>query len=189
MGVETSRRRFLHTTGAALAASPFLLSRAHGRSPSDVVNHAVIGAGNQGSQHVKRFHAAKNCRVVAVCDIDPVRLDKAAASLPDAAVKKYTDFRKLLEDKDVDSVSVVTADHWHVPVALAAILAGKHVYLEKPCSHNVREANLVARCAREHKKCVQHGTQRRSSAEDMAGVRALKAGLIGEVYLAKAINH
>jgi predicted dehydrogenase len=189
MSLETSRRRFLQTTGAALAAGPFILSRAQARSPSDIVNHAVIGAGNQGTQHIKRFHAAKNCRVVAVCDIDPARLDKAAASLPDASVKKYTDFRKLLEDKDVDSVSVVTADHWHVPVALAAILSGKHVYLEKPCSHNVHEANLVAKAAREHNKCVQHGTQRRSTAEDMAGVRALKEGLIGDVYMAKAINH
>jgi predicted dehydrogenase len=189
MGAETSRRRFLKTTGAALAAGPFILSRAHGQSPNGIVNHAVIGTGQQGSQHVKRFHAAKDCRVVAVCDLDPARLDKAAASLQDASVKKYTDFRKLLENKDVDSVSVATTDHWHVPIALAAILAGKHVYVEKPCSHNIHEANLLLKCAREHKKCVQHGTQRRSAAEDMAGVRALKEGLIGDVYMAKAINH
>lgn len=186
---ESSRRRFLQTTGAALAAGPFILSRAHGQSSNEIVNHAVIGTGGQGSQHVKRFNAVKNCRVIAVCDLDPERLDKAASSLQDASVKKYADFRKLLENKDVDSVSVATADHWHVPVALAAILAGKHVYVEKPCSHNIHEANLLAKCAREHKKCVQHGTQRRSSAEDMAGVRALKEGLIGDVYAAKAINH
>jgi predicted dehydrogenase len=186
---ESSRRRFLQTTGAALAAGPFILSRAHGQSPNDIVNHAVIGTGQQGSQHVKRFHAAGNCRVVAVCDLDPERLERAASSLADASVKKYTDFRRLLDDKDVDSVSVATTDHWHVPVALAAILAGKHVYVEKPCSHNIHEANLLVKAAREHKKCVQHGTQRRSSPEDMAGVRALKEGLIGDVYMAKAINH
>jgi predicted dehydrogenase len=139
--------------------------------------------------HVERFNAVKNCRVIAVSDLDPERLDKATQSLQDPSVKKYKDFRKLLENKDVDSVSVVTADHWHVPVALAALLAGKHVYVEKPCSHNIHEANLLAKLAGESGKCVQHGTQRRSSAEDMAGVRALKEGLIGDVYAAKAINH
>jgi predicted dehydrogenase len=189
MKPETSRRRFLRTTGAALAAGPFILSRAHGQSPNGIVNHAVIGTGGQGSQHVTRFHAAKNCRVVAVCDLDPARLDKAAASVADGPVRKYADFRKLLEDKDVDSVSVATTDHWHVPIALAAILAGKHVYVEKPCSHNIHESNLLVKAAREHRKCVQHGTQRRSTAEDMAGVRAIKEGLIGDVYMAKAINH
>jgi predicted dehydrogenase len=153
------------------------------------VNHAVIGLGPQGSGHVERFSKLENCRVVALCDLDPERLDKAAASLGDASVKKYADFRKLLEDGDVDSVSVATTDHWHTPIALAAILAGKHVYVEKPCSHNIHEANLLARCAKEYGKCVQHGTQRRSAAEDMAGVRALKEGLIGDVYMAKAINH
>jgi predicted dehydrogenase len=186
---ESSRRRFLQTTGAALAAGPFILSRAHGQSPNETVNHAVIGTGPRGNQHVKQFNAVKNCRVIAVCDLDPERLDKAASSLQDASVKKYSDFRKLLENKDVDSVSVATTDHWHVPVALAAILAGKHVYVEKPCSHNIHEANLLAKCAKQYKKCVQHGTQRRSAAEDMAGVRALKEGLIGDVYAAKAINH
>ena len=189
MGTESSRRRFLQTTGAALAAGPFILSRAHGQSPNEIVNHAVIGTGGQGSGHVKRFNAVKNCRVIAVCDLDPERLDKAALSLQDPSVKKYADFRKLLENKEIDSVSVATTDHWHVPVALAAILAGKHVYVEKPCSHNIHEANLLAKCAREYKKCVQHGTQRRSAAADMAGVRALKEGLIGDVHVAKAINH
>jgi len=95
----------------------------------------------------------------------------------------------LLENKDIDTVSVVTCDHWHTPVAMAAIMAGKHVYVEKPCSHNIHEANLLVKCAEEHGKCVQHGTQRRSASADMAGVRALKEGIIGDVYVAKAINH
>jgi predicted dehydrogenase len=185
---EFSRRRFLQTTGAALATGPLILSRAHG-SPNETVNHAVIGIGGRGLGHCRRFNEIENCKVVAVSDLDPSRIDKAVESLGDASVKKYPDFRKLLEDKDIDSVSVATADHWHVPVALHAILAGKHVYLEKPASHNIHEANLVVKCAKEHKKCVQHGTQRRSSAEDMAGVRALKEGVIGDVYMAKAINH
>lgn len=187
MQPDLSRRGFLKTTGAALAAGPLLLTRAQA-SPNATVNHAVIGIGGRGMRHVERFDAVEGCRVVAVSDLDPTRLDRAAKALQ-GSVKKYRDFRKLLEDEDVDSVSIATADHWHVPVALAAILAGKHVYVEKPCSHNIHESNLLARCAREHGKCVQHGTQRRSSAEDMAGVRALEEGLIGDVYMAKAINH
>ena len=188
MQSEFTRRRFIRTTGAALAAGPLILSRAQA-APSETVNHAVIGIGGRGLGHVKSFNAIKNCKVIAVSDLDPTRLDKAAEELQDPSVKKYKDFRKLLENKDVDSVSVATADHWHVPVALAALLAGKHVYVEKPCSHNIHESNLLAKLAKESGKCVQHGTQRRSSAEDMAGVRAMKEGLIGDVYMAKAINH
>jgi predicted dehydrogenase len=185
-----SRRNFIKTTGVALSAAPFVLSRAHGSSPNEILNHAVIGTGSQGSGHVRRFDAADNCRIVAVCDVDPERLDKAA-QIPknSSGVKKYSDYRKLLEDKDIDSVSVATCDHWHTPVALAAILAGKQVYVEKPCSHNIHEANLLVKCAKEYKKCVQHGTQRRSASEDIAAIKALKTGIIGDVLMAKAINH
>jgi predicted dehydrogenase len=155
-----------------------------------MLNHAVIGTGSRGLGHVRNFDSTKNCRVIAVCDVDPERLEKAAG-IPAASsrVRKYSDYRKLLENVQVDSVSIATCDHWHAPIALAAILAGKHVYIEKPCSHNIHEANLLVKAAVEYKRCVQHGTQRRSSAEDAAAVRAIRDGLIGEVYLAKAVNH
>jgi len=127
---------------------------------------------------------------VAICDVDPAHLDKTAQQVAERAQpKKYSDFRRLLDDKSIDSISIATCDHWHTPVALAAIVAGKHVYVEKPASHTVHEANLLLKAAKEHKKCVQHGTQRRSGADNMAVVKALSDGIIGQVYAAKAINH
>jgi predicted dehydrogenase len=159
-------------------------------SPNERIRHAVIGTGNQGKSHCKSFAQIKDCEVVALCDVDPERLNQVAPLLPNAtSVKKYSDFRLLLEDKTIDTVSIATCDHWHTPIALAAILAGKHVYVEKPCSHNVRESNLLVKAAREHKKCVQHGTQRRSSGQVKAAVQALRDGVIGKVLVAKAINH
>ncbi len=184
-----NRRKFLTQSGAAAAAAvsfPSILRAA----ASERIRHAVIGTGGQGRSHCKNFSQVKDCEVVALCDLDPERLGQAAALLPNAgSVKKFDDFRRLLEDKTIDTVSIATCDHWHTPIALAAILAGKHVYVEKPCSHNIHESNLLVKAAREHKKCVQHGTQRRSSGQVNAAVKALREGTIGKVLAAKAINH
>jgi len=149
----------------------------------------MIGLGGRGQGLLRQFASLSRCRVVALCDVDPERLSKAAAMLGQGSPKTFSDYRKVLDDNSIQAVCIATPDHWHVPIALAAILAGKHVYIEKPCSHNIRETNLLVRCAREYKKCVQHGTQRRSAAADMAGVQAIREGMIGDVYLAKAINH
>ncbi|MBM3840055.1 MAG: Gfo/Idh/MocA family oxidoreductase [Verrucomicrobia bacterium] len=187
-----TRRNFVKASGASLAslASLNLPNTFAQSSPNERIRHAVIGTGGQGTGHCRAFAKLKDCEVVAVCDLDPARRDKAAASLPNAShVKKYDDFRRLLEDKSIDTVSIATCDHWHTPIALAAILAGKHVYVEKPCSHNVQESRLLVKAARQYKICVQHGTQRRSSGEAMAAVQALRDGVIGKVLVGKAINH
>jgi predicted dehydrogenase len=185
---KINRRSFVEKTGAVLAAGPLLVSQGAAALPNSTVNHAVIGTGGRGTQHVKKISRIPGARVVAVCDIDPELLDRAANIPQGNPVKKYKDFRKLLENSDIDSVSVCTPDHWHTPVAMAAILAGKHVFVEKPCSHNLREAELLVQCAQQHNKCVQHGTQRRSDPLEIAGVRALNEGVIGDVHTAKAIN-
>jgi predicted dehydrogenase len=187
-----TRRNFVKQTGAGLVglASFHSIKALAQNSPNERIRHAVIGTGGQGSSHCRAFAQLKGCEVAAVCDLDPQRRDKAAASLPNAErVKKYDDFRKLLEDRSIDTVSIATCDHWHTPVALAAILAGKHVYVEKPCSHNVHESRLLVKAALQFNKCVQHGTQRRSSGEAIAAVQALRDGVIGKVLVAKAINH
>jgi predicted dehydrogenase len=187
-----TRRKYLKSTAAGLAASaaPAILSRAAAGSPNETANHAVVGLGNQGSSHAQRFSKTKNCRLVAICDVDPKRLDKAAKGVAEPAQpKKYADFRELLDDKDIDTISIASCDHWHTPIALAAILAGKHVYVEKPAGHTVHEANLLLKASKEHNKCVQHGTQLRSHAGHMALVKALREGIIGNVYTAKTINH
>ena len=186
---DWSRRRFIGTAGAGLVGmSMFSIGKGWAQgTPNDRIRHAVIGTGSRGRGHVNEFKEAAGCEVVAICDVDPKRLAQAGEMVPNA--KQYADFRKLLEDDSIDSVSIATADHWHVPVALAALQAGKHVYCEKPCSHNVHEANLLAKAARHFGKCVQHGTQRRSKGDHQAAVQALRDGIIGKVYMAKAINH
>jgi predicted dehydrogenase len=185
-----NRRALLHLAGPAGTA--LLSASSHRRvlGANEKIRHGVIGTGAMGSNHIRLFGAAKDCEVVAVCDVDPERVRKAAtlASNPER-VRQYSDYRKLLEDRSIDTVSIATCDHWHTPIALAAILAGKHVYVEKPCSHNVRESELLVKAAREHRKCVQHGTQRRSWSELKNAMQALREGAIGKVLAAKAINH
>jgi predicted dehydrogenase len=190
---QWTRRKFIKkAAGAGLAASaaPFIMTRANGASPNETVNHAVVGTGGQGGGHAEGFSRTKNTRLVAICDVDPARLERTAKRVSENAnVKMYSDYRKLLEDKDIDTISIATCDHWHTPVALAAIMAGKHVYVEKPSSHTVHEANLLMKAAKQYNKCVQHGTQRRSSTSLITAAKALKSGVIGEVYMAKAVNH
>lgn len=191
-GSSLNRRAFLKSTSTALAGVAALnawQARAQD-SPNERIRHAVIGTGGMGKNHCRSFSAVPGCEVAAVCDVDPERLGLAAALLPNAStVQKFSDFRRLLEDKTIDTVSIATCDHWHTPIALAAMLAGKHVYVEKPCSHNVRESHLLLQAAREFKKCVQHGTQKRSWRATQAAVQAVRDGVIGKVLAAKAINH
>jgi len=185
-----SRRTFLQAAGVGLAASAVAVSRRAKAAPGDRIRHAVIGVGRQGQGHVKRFAAQPDCEVVAVCDVDPERREEAAALLPDPSkVAKYEDLHKLLEDASIDSVTVATPDHWHTPAALWALKAGKHVYVEKPCCHNVREGQALVAAARKTGKCVQHGTQNRCGADRKEAVRFLREGGLGKVRVAKAINH
>ncbi|MCC6488667.1 MAG: Gfo/Idh/MocA family oxidoreductase [Candidatus Hydrogenedentes bacterium] len=186
-----SRRSFLSATGGILATGAALsASRGASAAPLDRVRHAVVGLGGQGSSHAAAFNDVPDCEVVAVCDLDPARLEKAKGKLnPSGALKTYTDFRLLLEDKEIDTVSVATPDHWHTPVALAALAVGKHVYVEKPCSHNVREGILLAEAAARTGKCVQHGTQSRSGKGIQEAIAFLQSGALGKVRMAKAINH
>ncbi len=190
---ETSRRSFLKSAGAGAAATSVVLStsRSGWSAPNERVRHAVIGVGSQGGTHCKNFSRLEDeCEVVAVCDVDPERLAEAREDLPNSErVQAHDDFRRLLEDESIDSVSVTTPDHWHTPVALAALAAGKHVYVEKPCCHNIREGQLLVEAAAQTGKCVQHGTQSRSGKGIQDAMQFIREGGIGEVRMAKAINH
>lgn len=154
------------------------------------LRHAVIGTGGMGTNHLNGFSKTEGVTIVAACDLDPERQAKVEEWWKGKFdAKFYTDFRELLADPDIDSVSVTTPDHWHTPVALHALKAGKHVYVEKPCSHNIHEALVLERAARETGLCVQHGTQHRSGAGSMEAVKMMREGAIGKVRMAKAINH
>ena len=186
---EWSRRNFLRSGLAVSSAS--LLARKAVASPNNVVRHAVIGTGGMGSSHCRRFSKlGADVEVVAVCDVDPERREKAAQDLPNASkVTRYDDYRRVLDDQGIDTVTVTTPDHWHTKIAIEAMMAGKHVYVEKPCSHNVAEGRALAKAADKYKKCAQQGTQHRSGAGVIEAMKFLHEGKLGKVRLAKAIDH
>lgn len=185
-----TRKQFFATTGKAVAFAALASGAATGHAaPSGRIRHAVIGCGGQGSRHGREFTNFNDCDVVAVCDVDPERRGKLAHALPNTeSVQVEEDFRRVLDNPEIDSVSVTTPDHWHTPIAIAALQAGKHVYVEKPCSHTVMEGYALAAAAKASGKCVQHGTQSRGTAAIQQGIAWMKDGGLGKVRMAKAIN-
>ncbi len=190
----SSRRHFLAQTAAGAVASATLSSAGSARAAgaNERLRVGVIGLGGQGSVHLRSLLGLRNVEVAYLCDPDKNRLGRAAEQVRRAeqgrAAQSVADLRKVLDDPSLDAVTIATPDHWHAPAAILAIQAGKHVYVEKPCSHNIREGRLLLEAAGQHNKVVQHGTQTRSSAAVAQAVQMLREGVIGEVYLAKAWN-
>ncbi len=172
-----TRRRFLYSTavaaGSASLTGPFILRAG---SVGDKLNVAFIGVGNKGAENLKNL-AEQN--VVALCDIDENFLNTAAQKHPGA--RKYRDFRKLLEQKDIEAVVVTIPDHMHAVAALAAIKLGKHVYCEKPLTHDLYEARQLALAARKHKVATQMGNGGHASNGLRSAVEWVQAGVIGPV--------
>ena len=183
-----SRRRFLQRSGVGVAVvtAVSLTSRQALSAASDRLRVGIIGTGGQGSGHVEKFASMDDVEVAYVCDVDTQRLGKAAERAPGAT--PVTDLRRILDDTSVDAVSIATPDHWHAPAAILACDAGKHVYVEKPCCHNVREGQLLVEAARRNHRVVQHGTQQRSSTFTAGAIQMLRDGIIGDVLVAKAWN-
>ncbi len=183
---KPNRRSFL----SAGATSLLILSQGAAASPNERARHAVIGCGGQGRAHGQAFARQSGCAVAAVCDVDPARRAEAVKELPDPhSVAAHEDYRRLIEDPSIDTVSIATPDHWHAPIALAALRAGKPVYVEKPCCHTLHEGALLVEAARKYQRCVQHGTQSRGGQGIRDAIQYLREGHLGRVRLAKAINH
>jgi predicted dehydrogenase len=183
MTLTLNRRAWIQSAGATatwLSAASYL--RAAGAN--ERVRAAVIGVGNMGRAHVSSWTDLPNTELVYVCDIDPAHLADVVKG--NSALKPVGDLRKVLDDKSIDVVSIATPDHWHAPAALLAMEAGKHVYVEKPCAHNLREARALVDGARKYKLCVQHGTQARSNEFIQSAVKLLQDGIIGDVLVSKA---
>ena len=184
------RRKFLKTASAAglsLVASPGVSSWL--RSPGEKVRVAVMGLNGRGTVLARGFARAAHAEVAYVCDVDSLVLAKgvsAVTGVQGKAPKGLGDFRKALEDKDVDALVIAAPDHWHTPAALLAMQAGKHVYVEKPCGHNPREGELLVEAQRKHQRVVQMGTQQRSAPRSIEVVQAIKEGAIGQPYLARS---
>ena len=176
---QHSRRSFIQqSTVGAVALS--LASQRRVLGANERVVTALIGCGGRGNSFLDR--------VDFVCDPDQDRVGKSGEKANIASAKRYDDFRKALDNKDIDAVVVATPDHWHAPAAILACQAGKHVYVEKPSSHNFRESQMLVQAARTAKVVVQHGTQQRSSPAMQQAIQMLRDGTIGDVLIAKAWN-
>lgn len=191
-----SRRDFLRQASATLsfpALGGFNLLRAGG-SPASGIRIGIIGCNNRGMDHIASFLAVPNVEIACICDVDSRAVAKgiaAVAKKQTRAPKGVQDLRRVLDDPDVDAISIAMPDHWHAPATILACAAGKHVYVEKPGSHNAHESGLMIAAARKHKRVVQMGNQRRSWPWVTEAMAALHAGEIGKVFLARGwyANH
>ncbi len=188
-----TRREFLDTlaVGAAgVAVSSSAKSYAQIVGANERVNFAVIGLNSRAYAHLSSLKAnQKDAKITHVCDVDSTILEKFCGRTEKAmgyspATEK--DFRKVLASKDVDAITIATPDHWHAPMAIAGVEAGKHVYVEKPCSHNPAEGAMLVAARDKYKRLVQMGSQQRSSPHTIEVAAKIKDGLIGRPYYAKA---
>lgn len=154
------------------------------------VRIAMAGLRGRGRDHIAGFGKMPGVEIAALCDIDESVLNTRLADAEKLTGKRpaaYTDFRKLLEDRGIDAVAIATPNHWHTLQTVWACQAGKDVYVEKPCSHNVFECRRIVAAARKYNRIVQHGTQTRSAAAVREGMAKLAEGVIGEVYMARGL--
>ena len=185
----TDRRKFLQQSAMAATGLLFFphLMRAGG-SPNSRVVIGVVGTNSRGAYLAELFAGMQGVEVGFICDVDKQVLDKTIAAIEKQTGKKpkgYTDVRKLLEEKDLDAICIAAPDHWHAPATLMAVQAGKHVYVEKPCSHNPAEGELLVAAAAKYGKLIQMGNQRRSFPKVQQAMQELKNDVIGRVYFAK----
>ena len=188
---QAPRRTFIKQTAlSAVAASTLVHTSREARAAEGrKIRMGAIGCGGQGTSLLKTFAAMPDVELAYVCDPDDARGQKAAEAVKEHAKPQVVrDLRQILDDKSIDAVTVATPDHWHGPAALLALEAGKHVYVEKPCSHNIREGRLMIEAAAKAGRVVQVGTQARSTAYIGEVFEKLKQGVIGEVLVAKAWN-
>jgi predicted dehydrogenase len=188
-----TRREFLDAVvigAAGLAVGTTAKSYAQILGSNNRLNFAVIGLNGRGYAHLSSLKANRNAaRITHVCDPDDRILQKFADTtkqeMGEAAAAEQ-DFRKILERKEVDAITIATPDHWHAPMAIAGLEAGKHVYVEKPCSHNPAEGALLVEAQKKYGKLVQMGTQQRSSRHTIEIIGKIRGDVIGRPYFAKA---
>ncbi|MEM7371633.1 MAG: Gfo/Idh/MocA family oxidoreductase [Bacteroidota bacterium] len=182
------------TAGITIGALGFSAkSYANIMGANERINMAVIGIRGQGFGHIRRWAGLaeeQNIRVSTICDVDKRLFKKRIATckeLQGAKPKTAVDMRTVFEDNDIDAISVATPNHWHALATIWACQAGKHVYVEKPCSHNLFEGRKMVEAARKYDRIVQVGFQNRSINNVRAAMQFIHNGGIGEVYMAKGL--
>ncbi|CAG0990288.1 partial Myo-inositol 2-dehydrogenase, partial [Anaerolineae bacterium] len=194
-----TRRDFLRHTSLAIAGvgmAPAFAAQTTGRvvGPNEEIRFAVVGFRGQGGSHIKSIQSLREkgvkVRITALCDVDREVLEGGVKVFKDKGeeVKGYTDIRELLQDSNVDALSIATPNHWHSLGTIWAVQAGKDVYVEKPVSHNVWEGRQMVKAARQHGRIVQTGTQCRSSREGIAAaVEWVRTGNLGKILAARGL--
>jgi predicted dehydrogenase len=194
--MSASRRDFIKKTAqgtAAIALSSFIpafsaKSYARIMGANDRIRVGMMGVNSRGLALANNYAKQANCEIVSVSDVDTRAAEKCIESvykIQQIRAKAVPDFRTALENKDMDALVIAAPDHWHAPAAILAAKAGKHVYLEKPCSHNPHEGELLVKVSEKYKTVIQMGNQRRSWPNVAAAIREVKEGTIGRAYFAK----
>jgi len=184
---NSGRRNFLKTSALAAATAA---SVKHVLGANDRVRVAVIGLNGRGWDHVRGYQSLAGVEVAYFCDADERVLDRRLADCEKIGLARpqtYTDIRKLLEDKNVDAVSIASPNHWHSLMGIWAAQAGKDIYIEKPCSHNWWEGRQLVRAIEKYKVICQHGSQCRSSGAIREAMDNMQSGLIGDLYMARGL--
>lgn len=187
---EIPRRTFLKSaTATGLGIVMSQRSAFASADPNDKIVVGVMGLNGRGVVHVRGFPRVPNVEVAYLCDVDSLVLAKSHAELAKVQqkpAKGVADFRRMLDDKSVDAIVIATPDHWQTPATILALKAGKHVYVEKPSTHNAHEAELIVQAQRKYNRVVQIGTQQRSHDRSREIVQAIHDGVIGTPYMSRA---
>ena len=192
MKSDLSRRQFIQksalTTATLASTSPFIEGKMKAQDKSsNRIRVGVMGL-SRGMSHVRNALKSSNVEVAYVCDVDQERINRAVSVVEKKNAPKpkgVRDFRRILDDKDVDAIMIATCNHWHAPATILACSAGKNVYVEKPGSHNPQEALWMVQAARKHQRVVQMGNQRRTWPAIREAMARLHSGVIGETTVAR----
>ncbi len=196
MAEDLNRREFLKTGAkagagwAALSGLGMIGASSRVLGANETVRVAVCGVRGRGLDHIRSFSRLPNVQVAAICDVDENVIAERLQTMAKMGLPKpatYVDVRKLLEDKNIDAVSIATPNHWHSLIGIWACQAGKDVYIEKPCSHDWWEGYQLVKAVNKYNRIVQHGTQSRSSSAVRDGVQKMRDGLLGEVYMSRGL--
>lgn len=186
------KKSMVASAGIAFGAPAYIKGFAQTK-PSDIINVGVIGINDRGGfygggGHTANFTKIKDTRVTSICDCVEYLFPKAIKDIENlggSIPATFTDYRKMLEDKDLDVISIATPDYWHALMTINACQTGKDVYVEKPIAYTIDEGKKMVQAARKYNRIVQAGTQRRASRINIKAIQMLREGVIGEIYMGR----
>ena len=186
---KLTRRDFVKGSAAAMATITIAGTKSSGRvlGANEAIRVAVAGLNGRGSAHVGAYAGMQDVQITYLVDPDSRTFARRRGAIRGAAPREVADIRRALEDRNVDAISIATPNHWHALMTIWAAHAGKHVYVEKPSSHNVREGRITVEMARKHNVIVQHGTQSRSEGGWANTIEVVKSGKFGRLLVSRAL--